>query len=141
MNAEKQEESKGEETRSTQRQTKSLLVGDLSKTKDEEKDSWVGLAGGPNLKEKGASCQLKPKIDMLEPREVSSLKPKITKKNNTEEEGQAGPNKGKSGTGKGNLKKVAREIGKTQGAGLKSLEIVVGTKRRKDTNTLAEREG
>ena len=79
--------------------------------------------------------------DMLEPREVSSLKPKITKKNNTEEEGQAGPNKGKNGTGKGNLKKVARERGKTQGAGLKSLEIVVGTKRREDTDTLAEREG
>ena len=39
LNAEKQEESKGEETRSTQRQTKSLLVGDLSETKDEEKDS------------------------------------------------------------------------------------------------------
>ena len=141
LSAEKQEESKGKETCSTQRQTKSHLVGDLSKTKDEEKASWVGLVGEPNLKEVGATSPLKLKINMLEQKEVSSLKPKITKKNNTEEEGQAGPNKGKSGTGKGNLKKVAREVGKAQGAGLKSLEIVVGTKRCEDTDTLVEREG
>jgi len=36
---------------------------------------------------------------------------------------------------------VAREVGKVQGAGLKSLEIVVGTKRCEDTDTLTEREG
>ena len=41
-------------------------------------------------------------------------KPKITEKNNTEEEGQVGPKKGKSRTGKGNLKKVAREVGKAE---------------------------
>ena len=39
LSAKKQEESKGKETRSTQRQTKSHLVGDLSETKDEKKSS------------------------------------------------------------------------------------------------------
>ena len=78
---------------------------------------------------------------MLEQKEVSSLKPKIIEKNNTKEEGQAGPNKGKNKTRKGNLKKVAREVGKAQGADSKSLEIVVSTKRRKDIDTHAEKEG
>ena len=50
-------------------------------------------------------------------------------------------NKGKSGMGKAKLKKVAREVGKAQGAGMKPLEITVGTKRREDTEMLAECEG
>jgi len=61
LSAEKQEESKGKETRSTQRQTESHLVRDLSKTKDEEKASWVGLAREPNLKEKGLLVHLSPR--------------------------------------------------------------------------------
>ena len=101
----------------------------------------MGQAEEPNLKERGVTKPLKPKINMLEQKEVSSLKPKITEENNTEEEGQAGLNKGKNRTGKGNLKKVAREVGKARGVGSSSLEIVVGTKRREDTDTLAEREG
>ena len=36
---------------------------------------------------------------------------------------------------------MAREVGKARGVGSSSLEIVVGTKRHKDTDTLAEREG
>ena len=67
----------------------------------------MGRAGEPNLKERRVTKPLKPKINMLEQKEVSSLKPKITEENNTEEEGQAGLNKGKNRTGKGNLKKVA----------------------------------
>ena len=43
--------------------------------------------------------------------------------------------------GKAKLKKVAREVGKAQGAGMKPLEITVGTKRREDTEMLAECEG
>ena len=47
LNVEKQEESKGKETHSTQRQTKSHLVGDLSETKDEERlHGWAWL-GSP----------------------------------------------------------------------------------------------
>ena len=138
---EKQEESKGNETHSTPRQTRSQLVGDLSKTKGEEKAIWMGLAREPKLKEGGAAVPLKPKMNTIEKEEVSSLKPKETKINNSEEEGQAGPKKGKNRTGKGNLKKVAREVGKARGVGSSSLEIAVGTKRRKDTNTFAEREG
>ena len=72
----------------------------------------MGLAGEPKLKERGAVEPLKPKMNIIEKEEVSSLKPKITEKNNIEEEGQAGPKKGKNRTGKGNLKKVAREVGK-----------------------------
>ena len=141
LSVEKQEGSKGKETRSTQRLTKSHLVGDLSKNNDDEESSWVGLTVEPNLKEKEATSPLKPKINMKEQKDVNSLKPKITKTNNVGGEVQAGPNKGKSGTGKGNLKKVAREVGKAQGAGLKSLEVVVGIKRREDTDMLAECEG
>ena len=74
----------------------------------------MGRAEEPNLKERGVIKPLKPKINMLEQKEVSSLKPKITEENNTEEEGQAGLNKGKNRTGKGNLKKVAREVGKAK---------------------------
>ena len=74
----------------------------------------MGRAGEPNLKERRVTKPLKPKINMLEQKEVSSLKPKITEENNTEEEGQAGLNKGKNRTGKGNLKKVAREVGKAK---------------------------
>ena len=74
----------------------------------------MGQAEEPNLKERGVTKLLKPKINMLEQKEVSSLKPKITEENNTEEEGQAGLNKGKNRTGKGNLKKVAREVGKAK---------------------------
>ena len=74
----------------------------------------MGRAKEPNLKERGVTKPLKPKINMLEQKEVSSLKPKITEENNTEEEGQAGLNKGKNRTGKGNLKKVAREVGKAK---------------------------
>ena len=74
----------------------------------------MGRAEEPNLKERGVTKLLKPKINMLEQKEVSSLKPKITEENNTEEEGQAGLNKGKNRTGKGNLKKVAREVGKAK---------------------------
>ena len=101
----------------------------------------MGLAGEPKLKEGGAAVPLKPKMNTIEKEEVSSLKPKETEINNSEEEGQAGPKKGKNRMGKGNLKKVAREVGKARGVGSSSLEIVVGTKRRKDTDTLAEREG
>ena len=36
---------------------------------------------------------------------------------------------------------MAREVGKARGVGSSSLEIVVGTKRREDTDTLVEREG
>ena len=36
---------------------------------------------------------------------------------------------------------MAREVGKAQGADSKSLEIVVGTKRCKNTDTLVEKEG
>ena len=36
---------------------------------------------------------------------------------------------------------MAREVGKARGVGSSSLEIAVGTKRREDTDTLAEREG
>ena len=74
----------------------------------------MGRAGEPNLKERRVTKPLKPKINMLEQKEVSLLKPKITEENNTEEEGQAGLNKGKNRTGKGNLKKVAREVGKAK---------------------------
>ena len=74
----------------------------------------MGRAEEPNLKERRVTKPLKPKINMLEQKEVSLLKPKITEENNTEEEGQAGLNKGKNRTGKGNLKKVAREVGKAK---------------------------
>ena len=74
----------------------------------------MGQAEEPNLKERRVTKPLKPKINMLEQKEVSLLKPKITEENNTEEEGQAGLNKGKNRTGKGNLKKVAREVGKAK---------------------------
>ena len=80
-------------------------------------------------------------MNTREKEEVSSLKPKETEINNSEEEEQAGPRKGKNRTGKGNLKKVAREVGKARGVGSSSLEILVGAKRREDTDTLADREG
>ena len=101
----------------------------------------MGLAGEPKSKEGGAAVPLKPKMNTREKEEVSSLKPKETEINNSEEEEQAGPRKGKNRTGKGNLKKVAREAGKARGVGSSSLEIVVGAKRLEDTETLAEREG
>ena len=132
---------KGCDNVSTPRQTRNHLVGDLSETKGKEMASWVGLTGEPKLKERGAADPPKPKMSIIEQEEDSSLKPKRTEKNITEEEGKAGPNKGKNRTGKGNLKKVAREVGKAQGADSKSLEIVVGTKRCKNTDTLVEKEG
>ena len=55
----------------------------------------MGLAGEPKLKERGAAEPLKPKMNIIEKEEVNSLKPKITEKNNIEEEGQAGPKKRK----------------------------------------------
>ena len=128
-------------TRSTPRQTESQLGGILLKTKGEEKAIWMGLAGEPKSKEGGATVPLKPKMNTREKEEVSSLKPKETEINISEEEEQAGLRKGKNRMGKGNLKRVAREAGKARGVGSSSLEIVVGTKRREDTDTLAKREG
>ena len=101
----------------------------------------MGLAGEPKSKEGGATVPLKPKMNTREKEEVSSLKPKETEINISEEEEQAGLRKGKNRMGKGNLKRVAREAGKARGVGSSSLEIVVGTKRREDTDTLAKREG
>ena len=49
----------------------------------------MGLAGEPKLKERGATDPLKPKMNIIEKEEVSSLKPMITEKNNTKEEGLA----------------------------------------------------
>ena len=101
----------------------------------------MGLAGEPKSKEGGAAVPFKPKMNTTKIEEASSLKPKETEINISEEEEQAGPRKGKNRTGKGNLKRVAREAGKARGVGSSSLEIVVGAKRREDTDTLAEREG
>ena len=49
----------------------------------------MGLAGEPKLKERGATDTLKPKMNIIEKEEVNSLKPMITEKNNTKEEGLA----------------------------------------------------
>ena len=110
LGAKKQEGSKRKEPRSTQKLTKSHPVRDLSKTNEEE-SSRVGQSVKPNLKEQEATSPLKPKINMKEQEAFCPLKPKLIKASNEGGEVQAGPNKGKCGTGKGNLKKVARRKG------------------------------
>nr|POE66326.1 hypothetical protein CFP56_75729 [Quercus suber] len=104
LGAKKQEGSKGKETRSTQRLTKSHLVSDLPKA-NEEKSLKVSLSVKPNMKKQEATSPLKPKINMKKQEATSPLKPKIINVNIKGGEVQAGPNKGKLRTGKGNLKK------------------------------------
>ena len=72
---------------------------------------------------------------------TSPLKPKMNKENNDSGDVLVGLSRGKCGVGKGNLKKFAREVGKAQGAGMKTHEVLVGMKRHESTEVLAEIEG
>ena len=140
LGAEMQARSKGKEPCNTQKPTRNQLVKDLSNSNVDE-SSKVGHSVKPNVKEQEATSPLKPKTNIKVQETSDSLKPKTIKTNVEEELVLAGLIKGKSGLGKAKLKKVAREMGKTQGAGMKPLEITIGTKRREDTEMLAECEG
>ena len=122
---EKQELSKEKGSSTSQKVTKGCLVKELFKS-NEDKLSSVGWSIKPNKEEKEVTSPLKPKLSM-ENKESGDV--------------QVGPNKGKGGVSKVNLKKFAREIGKAQGADMKTQEILVGTKRREDTEMLVENEG
>lgn len=123
--SEKQDLSKGKGPCSTQKETESCLVKELFRT-NEEGSAIVSQAVKPNKNEQEA---------------ISPLKPKPNKEHYKCGDVQGSPSKGRCGTGKANLKKVAREIGKTQGAYTKTQEIAVGTKRYENTEVLAESEG
>ena len=140
LGAEMQVRSKGKEPCNTQKLTRNQPVKDLSNSNVDE-SSKVGHSVKPNLKEQETTSPLKPKTNIRVQETSDSLKPKIIKTNIEEELVLAGLIKRKSGMGKAKLKKVAREVGKAQGAGMKPLEITVGTKRHEDTKMLAECEG
>ena len=140
LGAEMQVKSKGKEPCNTQKLTTNQPDKDLSNSNVDE-SSKVGHAVKPNLKEQEAICPLKPKTNIRVQEASDSLKPKLIKTNIEEKLVLAGLIKGKSGMGRAKLKKVAREVGKAQGAGMKPLEITVGIKRREDTERLAECEG
>ena len=140
LGAEMQVKSKGKEPCITQKPTTNQSDKDLSNSYVDE-SSKVGHAVKPNLKEQEAIYLLKPKTNIRVQEASDSLKPKLIKTNNEEELVLACLIKGKSGMGRAKLKKVAREVGKAQGAGMKPLEITVGTKRHEDTKMLAECEG
>ena len=140
MGAEMQVKSKGKEPCITQKATTNQPDKGLSNFYEDE-SSKLGHAVKPNLKEQEAICLLKPKTNIRVQEASDSLKPMVVKINNEEEPVLAGLVKGKSGMGKAKLKKAAREVGKAQGANMKSLEVTVGTKRREDIERLADCEG
>ena len=101
---EKQELSKEKGSCIAQKVTKSFLVKELFKTNEEEL-SIVGQSMKPNKDEQEVT---------------SPLKPMTSKENNESGDVLVGPSRGKCGTGKGNLKKIAMEVGKAYEASMKT---------------------
>ena len=121
----KHEISKKQGPRDVQVVTKSSIVKELLKANEEE-SSRVGQSMKPN-KEKQE--------------EISQVKPKMNIESNEGKELVVGLSKEIMGWVKVNGKKIAREFWKAQEASMESQEIIVGTKRPKSTEVLAESEG
>lgn len=109
-----------------QNETKSTLVRELVRGEDEA-FSVVGHAKQKSYD----TCEV-----------TSPLKPKKEKvKEGGSEEMVISPNKEKKTSGKGNWKRVAREVGKTQNAEKKSQKLLVGKKRDAECEGLEETDG
>lgn len=125
LKAEKHELSRNKGSGSSQKVTRGGLVKELFKSNEDEL-SLMGQSIKPNIGEQEVT---------------NPLKPKLNKENEESGAMLVGPSKGKEGAGKVNIKRSAREVGKAQGAGMNTQEILVGTKRRENIEVLAASEG
>ena len=123
--SEKHELSKNKGPGSSQKVTKGGLVKELFKLNDDEL-SQMGRSIKPNNEEQEVTSPLKPKPNK-ENEESGAVLVDLSKR--------------KEGAGKVNIKKSTREVGKAQSASMKTQEILVGTKRRENTEELATSEG
>ncbi|KAL0002837.1 hypothetical protein SO802_016618 [Lithocarpus litseifolius] len=127
--SEKHNLSKNKGPRSPQKVTKEVTKGELVKELFKPNDDELSMMGW-SIK---TNCE--------EQESTTPLKPKSNKENGESGAVLVGPSKRKEKVGKVKIKKSAREVGKAQSAGMKTQEILLGTKRRENTEELAASEG